>query len=186
MACRNFTAASLFVRAVDSAVLSTIGAFASVRSDHDDFPSSSGLVVFASSTAFFVPLRKASMHVRRKSVLRHCGHGFLFPGRMPWLAGLCELCMQCVCGRQTHLLRYVCGRVFLFVLLLCRSQFDVQFTTKTAERSVALSVFQCLHPPNQEDFEFVRDSRKCVVFATLLSILSCVQRGRRFAKALRA
>ncbi len=60
--CRDPASASLFVRAVDSAVLSTIGSYASIRDN--DFPSTSSLIVFASSTAFVVPLRKASMHVR--------------------------------------------------------------------------------------------------------------------------
>ncbi len=53
--------ANLFVRAVDSAVLSTIGSYASIRGN--DFPDASSLIVFASSTAFVMPLRKASMHV---------------------------------------------------------------------------------------------------------------------------
>ena len=55
---RDPVSANLFVRAVDSAVLSTIGSYASIRGN--DFPDASSLIVFASSTAFVVPLRKAS------------------------------------------------------------------------------------------------------------------------------
>ena len=68
--------ANLFVRAVDSAVLSTIGSYASIRGN--DFPDASSLIVFASSTAFVVPLRKASMHVGA-AVSLPCAAAFSHP-----------------------------------------------------------------------------------------------------------
>ncbi len=71
---RDPVSANLFVRAVDSAVLSTIGSYASIRGN--DFPDASSLIVFASSTAFVVPLRKASMHV---------GAAFSLPSHIPVL-----------------------------------------------------------------------------------------------------
>ena len=59
--CSDTASVRAFVRAVDSAVLSTLGALTSIRDN--DIPKSTGLIVFASSTAFFVPLRKAAMKV---------------------------------------------------------------------------------------------------------------------------
>ncbi len=104
--------ASAFVRAADTALLSTLGAMTTTTSN--DVPDSVGLLVFASSTAFHVPLRKASLKVH-STTLYACVCMYVCASVYVYVYVCVCVCM-CV---YAHVLVYVSVLSCLYSLFAC-------------------------------------------------------------------